>query len=189
MVDNDRTTIGVFTNHYDAEIAVQEIKKMGLGTDHLSIIVHNDKIAHDLAADTGARVSQGAAAGAGTGAVAGGTAGLLLGLASLAIPGVGPILAAGPLAAALGATAAGAAVGAATGGIVGALTGAGVSREDAEKYEEAVRRGDVLVAAATNDENDEPIERTMERYSARHVKTVGVELGDITSTRRGTAEA
>jgi hypothetical protein len=188
-VENDRTTIGVFTNHYDAEIAVHEIKKMGLGSKELSIIVHDDDRAKELAAETGTRVAQGAAAGAGTGAVAGGTAGLLLGLAALAIPGIGPVLAAGPLATALGATAAGAAVGAGTGGIVGALTGMGVSREEAERYEEAVRKGDVLVAVGTHAENDEAVERTLERYSARDVKTVGVDLGDISVRRRGEAEA
>jgi hypothetical protein len=188
--ENDRTTIGVFSNHYDAEIAVQEIKKMGLGSHELSIIVRDDKKAHELGAATGERTAQGAGAGAGTGAIAGGAAGLLLGLASLAIPGIGPVLAAGPIATALGAAGIGAATGAVTGGLVGALTGAGVSRAEAEKYEEAVRKGDVLVAVGTHDENDEAVERTLERYSARDVKTVAIELGDITSTRRrSSAEA
>ncbi|MDQ4075563.1 MAG: hypothetical protein M3220_04865, partial [Chloroflexota bacterium] len=86
--------------------------------------------------------------GAGIGAILGGLAGLLVGLASLTIPGIGPIVAAGPLAAAL----AGAGIGAVAGGAVGALIDMGVSEEDAEYYAEALRRGDVIVAVRTEDE-------------------------------------
>ena len=87
--------------------------------------------------------AEGAGKGAGIGAGVGGTAGLLAGLGLLAIPGLGPVVAAGWLAA----TAVGAAAGAATGGIVGALTEAGVSTEDAHSYAEGVRRGGTLVSA------------------------------------------
>jgi hypothetical protein len=87
--------------------------------------------------------AEGAGKGAGVGAGVGGAAGLLAGLGLLAIPGLGPVVAAGWLAA----TAVGAAAGAATGGIVGALTEAGVSREDADTYAEGVRRGGTLVSA------------------------------------------
>ena len=79
-----------------------------------------------------------------------GTAGLLAGLGLLAIPGLGPVVAAGWLAA----TAVGAAAGAATGGVVGALTEAGVSREDADSYAEGVRRGGTLVSARVADADD-----------------------------------
>jgi hypothetical protein len=91
--------------------------------------------------------AEGAGAGAGIGAGIGGTAGLLAGLGLLAIPGLGPVVAAGWLAA----TAVGAAAGAATGGVVGALTQAGVSEEDAHMYAEGVRRGGTLVSARVAD--------------------------------------
>ena len=91
--------------------------------------------------------AEGAGKGAGIGAGIGGTAGLLAGLGLLAIPGLGPVVAAGWLAA----TAVGAAAGAATGGIVGALTEAGVSAEDAHSYAEGVRRGGTLVSARVAD--------------------------------------
>src|SRR6201988_4752355 len=87
--------------------------------------------------------AESAGKGAGIGAGIGGTAGLLAGLGLLAIPGLGPVVAAGWLAA----TAVGAAAGAATGGIIGALTEAGVSEEDAHTYAEGVRRGGTLVSA------------------------------------------
>ena len=91
--------------------------------------------------------AEGAGKGAGIGAGVGGAAGLLAGLGLLAIPGLGPVVAAGWLAA----TAVGAAAGAATGGIVGALTEAGVSAEDAHSYAEGVRRGGTLVSARVAD--------------------------------------
>jgi hypothetical protein len=91
--------------------------------------------------------AEGAGKGAGIGAGVGGAAGLLAGLGLLAIPGLGPVVAAGWLAA----TAAGAAAGAATGGILGALTEAGVSEEDAHSYAEGVRRGGTLVSARVAD--------------------------------------
>jgi hypothetical protein len=91
--------------------------------------------------------AEGAGKGAGIGAGVGGAAGLLAGLGLLAIPGLGPVVAAGWLAA----TAVGAAAGAATGGIVGALTEAGVSKEDAPLYAEGVRRGGTLVSARVPD--------------------------------------
>jgi hypothetical protein len=91
--------------------------------------------------------AEGAGKGAGIGAGVGGAAGLLAGLGLLAIPGLGPVVAAGWLAA----TAVGAAAGAATGGIVGALTEAGVSEADAHSYAEGVRRGGTLVSARVAD--------------------------------------
>jgi hypothetical protein len=91
--------------------------------------------------------AEGAGTGAGIGATAGGVVGLLTGLGLLAIPGVGPVVAAGWLVA----TAAGAAVGGTAGGIIGALTQAGTSQEDAYLYAEGVRRGGTLVSARVAD--------------------------------------
>jgi hypothetical protein len=95
-----------------------------------------------------AEAGEGAATGAGVGAAMGGIAGLLVGLGALAIPGIGPVLAAGPVIAALG----GAGIGALTGGIIGALTDAGISESDANVYAEGVRRGGTLVTVHTTDD-------------------------------------
>ena len=97
-------------------------------------------------------VAEDAAAGAGVGAVIGGTGGLLAGLGVMAIPGVGPVVAAGWLAATAVGALGGAAVGGATGGIVGALTDAGVPESDAHVYAEGVRRGGALVTARVDGE-------------------------------------
>ena len=108
--------------------------------------------------------AEGAGEGAGIGAAVGGAAGLLAGLGLLAIPGVGPVVAAGWLVA----TAAGAAAGGLTGGIIGALTQAGVSEEDAHVYAEGVRRGGTLVTARVDDRNAAQLEATLERFGAAH---------------------
>jgi uncharacterized protein (TIGR02271 family) len=99
------------------------------------------------------------AKGAGIGAALGGLGGLLVGLGALAIPGIGPVIAAGPIAAAL----AGAGIGAVTGGIIGALVDLGVPEESAHVYAESVRRGNVLVAAQVADDRVDEASRIMER--------------------------
>ena len=107
--------------------------------------------------DTGS----GAGTGAGIGAVLGGAAGLLAGIGALAIPGVGPVVAAGALAATL----AGAGVGAAVGGLVGALVEAGIPREHADIYAEAVRRGGTLVTVRTDDAFSDRVSDILNRHS------------------------
>ncbi|MET0970804.1 MAG: hypothetical protein ABWY18_16520, partial [Tardiphaga sp.] len=105
--------------------------------------------------------AEAAGTGAGIGAGLGGAAGLLAGLGLLAIPGLGPVVAAGWLAA----TAVGAAAGAATGGVVGALTEAGVSKDDAPLYAEGVRRGGTLVSAKVPDADRTRLEAVLDRSS------------------------
>jgi hypothetical protein len=142
----------LYDNYADAQKAVQGLEAAGVPHADISIVANNsdnwyggNKVDrdHDGVDDR----AEGAGKGAGIGAGLGGAAGLLAGLGLLAIPGLGPVVAAGWLAA----TAAGAAAGAATGGIVGALTEAGVSKEDAPLYAEGVRRGGTLVSARVPD--------------------------------------
>ena len=139
----------LYDNYTDAQQAVRRLEAAGVPHSEISMVANNsdnwfksDKTVdrdHDGVDDR----AEGAGKGASVGAGVGGAAGLLAGLGLLAIPGLGPVVAAGWLAA----TAVGAAAGAATGGIVGALTEAGVSREDADTYAEGVRRGGTLVSA------------------------------------------
>ena len=139
----------LYDNYADARTAVQGLEAAGVPHSEISIVANNSdswygtdkKVDRDR--DGVDDRAEGAGKGAGIGAGIGGAAGLLAGLGLLAIPGLGPVVAAGWLAA----TAVGAAAGAATGGIVGALTNAGVSKEDAPLYAEGVRRGGTLVSA------------------------------------------
>jgi hypothetical protein len=143
----------LYDDHNDAQRAVQRLESAGVPHSEISIVANNSdswfnsdkKVDRDR--DGVDDRAEGAGKGAGIGAGIGGTAGLLAGLGLLAIPGLGPVVAAGWLAA----TAVGAAAGAATGGIVGALTEAGVSTEDAHSYAEGVRRGGTLVSARVAD--------------------------------------
>jgi hypothetical protein len=124
----------------------------GIDRDQISLVARdsdNDKTRDDTTEHT-----SGAVKGAGVGATLGGVGGLIAGIAGLAIPGIGPILAAGPIAAALGGALGGATLGAAAGGIIGALTDMGVPEEDARHYEDQVRQGKALVTVRCADDNE-----------------------------------
>src|SRR5215211_7590340 len=139
----------LYDSYADAKSAVARLEAAGVPNSDISIVANNSenwfsgdgKVDRDR--DGVDNRAEGAGTGAGIGAGLGGAAGLLAGLGLLAIPGLGPVVAAGWLAS----TAAGAAAGAATGGVIGALTQAGVSEEDAHVYAEGVRRGGTLVTA------------------------------------------
>lgn len=151
------TTISrLYDTYSDAERAVRRLEAAGVPHSDISIVANNSdnwygsstgKVDRDR--DGVDDRAEGAGTGAGIGAGLGSAAGLLAGLGLLAIPGLGPVVAAGWLAS----TAVGAAAGAATGGIVGALTEAGVSKDDASRYAEGVRRGGTLVSARVPDQD------------------------------------
>lgn len=153
----------LYDSYADAQRAVSALESAGVPHSDVSIVSNNSdnwfsankKVDRDR--DGVDDRAEGAGTGAGIGAGLGGTAGLLAGLGLLAIPGLGPVVAAGWLAA----TAVGAAAGAATGGIIGALTQAGVSDEDAHTYAEGVRRGGTLVTARVPDADRSRLETAM----------------------------
>src|SRR5215207_6298153 len=136
--------IGLFNSRSAAESAVHQLVNYGINRDHISIVARDtkDEDTRNLKTDDD---TSGAAKGAGIGAALGGVGGLIAGIAGLAIPGIGPILAAGPIAAAIGGALGGAGLGAAAGGIIGALTDMGVPEDEARHYEDQVRQGKILV--------------------------------------------
>lgn len=143
-----RTVVGLFDTMEEANQAALELEQSGISRSNVSVIAANEAGKYaDYSSGTG-EVGKGVAGGAGAGAAVGGGLGLLTGLTALAIPGFGPVIAAGPIAAAL----TGAGIGAATGGLIGGLSKAGVSEDDARDYEEAVRRGGVLLTVRTTKE-------------------------------------
>ena len=147
-----KTVIGLFNNMGEAQNVVKDLVASGFHRDDIGFMA-NEKQSAPSDADTsaeGSKAASGALAGAGTGAAIGGVAGLALALAPLAIPGVGPIIAAGPIAAAL----TGAGIGAVAGGLIGGLTRLGVSEDDAHYYAEGVRRGGILVTVSAANERD-----------------------------------
>ena len=143
-----QTITGLFDTYDAATQAVRELEAAGIPHGDISIVANNADKRWSPSPARAKDAGSGAATGASVGAAVGGGAGLLAGLGMLAIPGLGPVVAAGWLAA----TAVGAAAGAAAGGLVGSLTAAGVSPEHAEVYAEGVRRGGSLVSARVSDQ-------------------------------------
>jgi hypothetical protein len=142
-----KTVSGLFDNYAEAKSAVKALESSGIPSDQISILSCNADGRHEN--HSGA--ADGAGTGAGLGAVVGGAGGLLTGLGIMAIPGVGPVVAAGWLAAMAAGAVAGAVAGGAAGGIIGALLDSGVPEADAHVYAEGVRRGGTLVTAKIDD--------------------------------------
>ncbi|MCC5649605.1 histidine kinase [Nostoc sp. XA013] len=146
-----KRAIGVFSHRRDAEAAITELRDAGFPLSRISIIA-KDANGHGIAGvdvdknvGTGNKADDGVKAGAATGGVVGGLTGLLVGLGTLAIPGIGPVIAGGAAATALASTLAGGAIGAAAGGIVGGLVGLGIPEDKARVYSDRFQRGDYLV--------------------------------------------
>src|SRR5882757_9258698 len=126
----------------EATEVVGLLKSAGFTAADISVLMPNAAGTREFAVDNETKAPEGAATGAGTGAVLGGGLGWLAGIGALAIPGLGPLIAAGPIMAALG----GAGVGGAVGGIVGALVGMGIPEYEAKRYEGMIQKGSVLLS-------------------------------------------
>jgi hypothetical protein len=139
------TVVGVFDDPRHAEMALNELKNAGFAPDQVSVVARDTRETQDMVerSDMQGAETTGATTGAFLGGITGGIAGWLVGIGALAIPGIGPIVAAGALATTLG----GAAIGAVAGGLIGALVGAGIPEEDARGYETHVKEGRILITA------------------------------------------
>ncbi|OMD42051.1 MULTISPECIES: general stress protein [Paenibacillus] len=138
--------VGIFDTEQEATRAIEGLQNQGFSNDEISVITRDrDELRH-ISDDTGTMAPEGVATGAATGGVLGGVTGLLAGIGALAIPGIGPILAAGPIVATL----TGVAVGAGAGGLVGGLIGLGIPEDEAKEYEGYVESGKILVLVEDN---------------------------------------
>src|SRR3954469_398944 len=186
----------LYDDYATASRVVDELERAGIPHSDISIVASNSEgwydrdrttsgvdPAHDRDHDGRDDRAEGAAAGAGIGATLGGVAGLLAGLGMLAIPGIGPIVAAGWLAS----TAAVAAAGGTAGGLIGALTQAGHDENEARTYAEGVQRGGTLVTARVDDSRAATAEAIMQRYDDRtEASTTGTVYREgITGTQYG----
>lgn len=162
-----KTVTRLFNSHTDALAAVRELKNAGIRDDRISLIASNadnwhDTMRRDSDGDGESDAAEGAGKGATAGGLIGGGAGLLAGLGMLAIPGLGPVVAAGWLASTAVGAAIGAAAGGATGGILGALKDAGHTDEEAHVYAEGVRRGGSLVSVRVDDNDAMRVESLLQ---------------------------
>ncbi len=168
-----RTITRLFDDYSDARAAVTDLERLGVPHADLSIVASNAHGEHDDHDVTDVNAHGDVSRGASTGAALGGVGGLLAGLGLLAIPGLGPIVAAGWLASTAVGAAIGGVGGAATGGIVGALKNAGHSEDEAHVYSEGVRRGGTLVSARVEDSLASEAESVLDRHHGVDATTRG----------------
>lgn len=149
-----------------AQAIVNELRIAGFAYENISVLLPDKTGTRDFAHEHGTKAPEGAVTGAGVGATIGGTMGWLIGIGSLAIPGLGPFIAAGPILAALS----GAAVGAAAGGVAGALIGLGVPEFEAKQYEGKLKAGNVLISVHAESSDEVTRAKTiLERNGAENI--------------------
>src|ERR671919_632989 len=150
MAGKNTAAFGIYPNETALENGISALQQAGYRNEDISVLFPENEGTKDFAHRKGTKAPEGAASGAGTGAVAGGTLGWLAGIGAIAIPGVGPLIAAGPIMGALS----GAAVGATVGGVTGALVGMGIPEFEAKRYEGKVKDGNILMSVHTDDSNE-----------------------------------
>ncbi len=164
----NRAVFGIYGTQAGVENAVGMLREESFSNSDVAILLPESVSSRDLGTVKATKAPEGATAGAGSGAVVGGVLGWLAGIGSLAIPGVGPLIAAGPIMAAL----AGVGVGGAVGGLAGALVGLGIPEYEAKRYEGRIAKGEILLSVHC--ETSEEIGRAkqiMERTGAEDIST------------------
>jgi hypothetical protein len=160
MAGKNTAAFGIFPSHSAAEAAVDRLHAAGFSKDDVSVLMADKQGSKDFASEKNTKAPEGTTAGVLGGGVVGSTVGLLAGLGALAIPGVGPLIAAGPIMGAL----AGLGIGGTLGGLVGALVGMGIPEYEAKRYEGRVNDGGILVSVHC--ETSEEIGRAKEVLKA-----------------------
>jgi hypothetical protein len=151
---------------------VDNLKSAGFPNNDISVLLPDKTGTREFAHEKGTKAPEGAITGVGTGGVLGGVLGWLAGIGALAIPGIGPFIAAGPIMAALS----GAAIGATAGGVVGALVGMGIPEYEAKRYEARLREGRILIAVhSENSDETKRVKEIFERAGAEDISTAGEE--------------
>jgi hypothetical protein len=147
MSAKNTAVFGIYPSYANVESGVDGLKAAGFNNRDISVLFPESAGSKDFAHEKGTKAPEGATAGAGTGVVLGGAMGWLIGVGALAIPGLGPFIAAGPIMAAL----AGAGVGGTVGGLAGALIGMGIPEYEAKRYEGRVKDGGILLSVHCDD--------------------------------------
>lgn len=173
---------GIFRDRLQVERAVDEFKAHGFRANDISVLFPNVDSTKEFAHEKHTKAPEGAAVGAGTGGVLGGTLGWLVGIGALAIPGLGPFIAAGPIMAAL----AGAGIGGAVGTLTGALVGLGIPEYEAKRYEGIVKKGGILMSVHADDGDwTSRGKEIMKQLGAEDVDASGEASADIATDNRG----
>src|ERR1700737_1362098 len=174
----NKSVFGIFASRSAVENAVLALKDAGFQQSDISVLLPENLGNKEIATEKNTKAPEGAATGAGSGAVIGGTLGWLVGIGALAIPGLGPFIAAGPIMAAL----AGAGVGGAVGGLTGALVGMGIPEYEAKRYEGRVKDGGILISVHSDNSGEtKRAKDILERTGAKDISSTGEASGDKTT--------
>lgn len=175
MAGKNTAVFGIYSTRAGVENAVDELKTEDFRNTDISVLFPYNEGSKDFAHQKDTKAPEGAAAGAGTGAIVGGTLGWLAGIGALAIPGIGPFIAAGPIMAAL----AGVGVGGAVGGLTGGLIGLGIPEYEAKRYEGRIKSGGILLSVHCDDSNwIQKAKKILERTGAEDVSSAGEARAD-----------
>src|ERR1700684_4494340 len=175
MAGKHTAVFGIYPSYASVENGVDGLKAAGFSNRDISVLFPQTAGSKDFAHEKGTKTPEGATAGAGTGVVLGGAMGWLMGVGALAIPGLGPFIAAGPIMAAL----AGAGVGGTVLGIAGALVGMGIPEYEAKRYEGRVKNGGVLLSVHSDDSTwTKRAKEILERTGAQDVSSTGEATAD-----------
>jgi hypothetical protein len=170
MAGKNTAVFGIYTSYASVENAVDALRTAGFRNEDISALFPEGAGTRDFAHEKNTKAPEGATAGGGTGAVVGGALGWLLGIGAIAIPGLGPFIAAGPIMAAL----AGAGVGGAVGGITGALIGMGIPEYEAKRYEGRVKDGGILLSVhSDNSDWTKRAKEILKRTGAQDISSTG----------------
>jgi hypothetical protein len=179
MAGKNTAVFGICRSVDQLELVVDQLKGAGFRNDDISVLFPDKEGTRDFAHEKNTKAPEGAAAGAGTGLVVGGALGWLVGIGALAIPGLGPFIAAGPIMAAL----AGAGVGGAVGGVTGALVGMGIPEYEAKRYEGLVQKGGILLSVhSDNSDWTKKAKDIFDRAKVSDVASAGEAGADVKST-------
>jgi hypothetical protein len=172
---------GTYANATGADRAIAEMRTAGFRSADISVLLPENVGTKDLAFEKGTKAPEGTATGAASGAVLGGALGWLVGIGALAIPGLGPFIAAGPIMAALS----GIGLGGAIGGFTGALIGMGIPEYEAKRYEGLVKEGAILVSVHADDSKWTTLAKEiLQRTGAQNISSTGESKGDYANSEK-----
>jgi hypothetical protein len=181
MAGKNTAVFGICKDRAEVEMAVDRLKLGNFRNTDISVLFPQTTGTKDFAHEKHTKAPEGATTGAGTGVVVGGTLGWLAGIGALAIPGLGPFIAAGPIMAAL----AGAGVGGTVGGVVGALIGMGIPEYEAKRYEGRIKKGGILLSVHCDDSNwTKKAKQILEDTGAEDVSSTGESDADFSKSDR-----
>lgn len=181
MAGKNTAVFGIYPDQLSVEDAIDTLKEAGFRNTDISVLFPDNQGNKDFAHEKNSKAPEGATTGATSGAVIGGALGWLAGIGALAIPGIGPFIAAGPVMGLLGGIGAGGLVG----GITGALVGMGIPEYEAKRYEGRIRNGGILLSVHADDSAwISRAKRVLEQTGAQEIGSVGETKGDYANSER-----